>query len=235
MYERQRHNHIALILQNLNHSLLAEHECYFGGGTAIAMKYGEYRTSFDIDFLIANANGYRELRQMVKQDGIYTLFRPEFEKVSLAKPPHVDQYGIRSAISFMGNQIKFEIVLEARITLDSPGFTDEIEGVATLTENDLIAEKLLANSDRFADDAVFARDLIDLAFMNIKHIESTYGFEKAQVAYGQAIKSDLEKAILQLQQRPDWLDRCIEVLEIRAPRAVVLQKLARLQGQLLPS
>jgi hypothetical protein len=232
MYERPRHNHIALILQNLNQQLLKDHDCYFGGGTAIAMKYGEYRTSFDIDFLIENSAGYRELRQLAKTDGIYALFRPEFEKVSQAKAPLVDQYGIRSAIFFMDTQIKFEIVLEGRIKLEQPGIGDEIEGVATLTQTDLIAEKLLANSDRFADDAVFSRDLIDLAFMNIKQIKSTVGFQKAHEAYGQAVEKDLEKAILQLQQKPDWLDRCIEVLEIRAPRAVVLQKLARLQEQI---
>lgn len=235
MYERARHNQIAVLLQSLNNQLLLEHECYFGGGTAIAMKYGEYRTSFDVDFLIENLDGYRELRQMVKQDGIYKLFTPGFEKVSQAKPPLTDQYGVRSAITFLGSQIKFEIVREARIKLETPSSRDTIEGVRALTHDDLVAEKLLANSDRFADDSVFSRDLLDLAFMNIKSIESTNGFKKAHEAYGIAVRKDLDKAIIQLQQRPDWLDRCIDVLEIQAPRAVVLQRIGRLQRQIQQS
>lgn len=232
MYERQRHNQIALILQNLNQQLLIDHECYFGGGTAIAMKYGEFRTSFDIDFLIENVQGYREIRQIVKQDGLLSLFKQDFSNVSQVKLPLVDQYGVRSAISFMGADIKFEIVLEGRIPLDKPLPEDSIAGVGTLTRTDLIAEKLLANSDRFADDSVFSRDVIDLAFMDIKHLSTNAGLEKAQKAYGPAIMKDLEQAIAGLKERPDWLDRCLDFLQIKAPRAIVLKKLSTLQDQL---
>jgi hypothetical protein len=35
--------------------------------------------------------------------------------------------------------------------------------LSTLAPVDLAAEKLLANADRWADDAVFSRDVIDLA------------------------------------------------------------------------
>ena len=62
-------------------------------------------------------------------------------------------------------EIKFEIVLEARIELELPGPEDRIEDVATLTPLDMAASKLLANSDRWADDSVFSRDIIDLAMM----------------------------------------------------------------------
>ena len=37
-----------------------------------------------------------------------------------------DQYGIRTKISVAGQSIKFEIVLEGRISLDRPGKGDEI-------------------------------------------------------------------------------------------------------------
>ena len=53
----------------------------------------------------------------------------------------------------------------ARITLDAPGADDLLCGVATLTPLDAAASKLLANSDRWRDDAVLSRDLIDLAMM----------------------------------------------------------------------
>lgn len=228
MYDRDRHNVIAAALQNLKSELLLDHECYFGGGTAIAMKYGEYRTSFDIDFLIQNPQGYRELRQMVKQEGLNALFSKAFNNVSRIKSPQLDQYGIRGSLDFMATQIKFEIVLEGRIKFEKPDKNDVIEGVATLTETDLLAEKLLANSDRYMDDGVFSRDLIDLAFMNVKKISTTHGYRKAQDAYGEVVLRDLERAIQTLEARPNWLDRCIDILEIQEPRAVVLKKVTGL-------
>ena len=38
-------------------------------------------------------------------------------------------------------------------------------GLATATVTDLVAMKLLANSDRWADPTVFSRDIIDLAMI----------------------------------------------------------------------
>ena len=51
-------------------------------------------------------------------------------------------------------EIKFEIMLEARITHDAPGAGDLVCGVATLTPLDAAASKLLANSDRWRDGAM---------------------------------------------------------------------------------
>jgi hypothetical protein len=39
-------------------------------------------------------------------------------------------------------------------------------GIATLTPLDMLTSKLLANSDRWNDDGVFNRDVIDLAMMS---------------------------------------------------------------------
>jgi hypothetical protein len=64
-----------------------------------------------------------------------------------------------------GIDIQFEIVLEARFERESPTAADRVCGVATLTELDLATTHLLANSDRWADDGVLSRDLIDLAMM----------------------------------------------------------------------
>jgi hypothetical protein len=33
------------VLQSLNAELLRTHRCYFGGGTAIVLRHGEYRES----------------------------------------------------------------------------------------------------------------------------------------------------------------------------------------------
>ncbi len=63
-------------------------------------------------------------------------------------------------------EIKIEIMLESRIALDPPGMDDELCGVATLTPLDMAASRRLPNSDRWADDSVFRRALIDLAMMH---------------------------------------------------------------------
>ena len=44
---------------------LARAECYFGGGTMLAMTLGEYRESRDIDFLCSSREGFRSLRETV--------------------------------------------------------------------------------------------------------------------------------------------------------------------------
>jgi len=54
MFERPYHQRIALVLQALDGSLLRENGCLFGGGTSIALRYGEYRESVDIDFLVSD-------------------------------------------------------------------------------------------------------------------------------------------------------------------------------------
>ncbi len=57
------------------------------------------------------------------------------------------------------------IKLEGRISLEVPSEEDAICGIASLTLNDLICSKLLANSDHWNDDGIFNRDLIDLAHL----------------------------------------------------------------------
>jgi hypothetical protein len=49
---------------------LSLRHCYFGGGTAMALRYGEYRESVDIDFLVSDLAGYREMRQLLGHDPI---------------------------------------------------------------------------------------------------------------------------------------------------------------------
>jgi len=59
MFKRPHHQRIAHVLAALKGDELAQHDCWFGGGTCIALRYGEYRESVDIDFLISDAAGYR--------------------------------------------------------------------------------------------------------------------------------------------------------------------------------
>ena len=62
IFSRSHHQRIAKVLESLDGDLLKAHNCLFAGGTAIALRYGEYRESVDIDFLVSDLASYRHLR-----------------------------------------------------------------------------------------------------------------------------------------------------------------------------
>ena len=158
MFERPHHQRIAQVLLALNGPLLRKHCCLFGGGTAVALHYGEYR-----------------------------------EK------------------------------------------DDEICEIATLSPLDMITCKLLANSDRWADDGIFSRDLIDLidlAMMQPSVNLLRRAVTKAEQAYGNAVTRDLGKAIDKMQIRRDWLDRCVKAMAIHTPKALLWERIRTLKRNL---
>jgi len=236
MFERPLHQRIAKVLGALNGALLKEHRCLFGGGTVIALRFGEYRESVDIDFLLSDVTHYRSLRQLLTgTDGINAIVLPGQAPLVQVRDIRADQYGIRTMISVAEQIIKFEIVLEGRIKLDAPTAQDVVCGISTLTVLDMAASKLLANSDRWADDGVFSRDLIDLAMMQPGLPLLRQAFAKAEAAYGHAIRLDLEKAIHRLQQRQDWLERCMQAMAMTLPKALVWQRVRNLRKALSAS
>lgn len=125
--------------------------------------------------------------------------------------------------------MKFEIVLEGRIELQPPGTGDEVCGIATLTPLDLAASKLLANSDRWNDDGVFSRDVIDLAMMQPSLALLRQAVAKAEQAYGKSILRDLAKAIETVQNRTGWLERCMRVMAMDLPKALLWQRIRTLR------
>src|SRR5690606_21682454 len=127
--------------------------CLFGGGTAIVLSCNEYRESVDIDLIISDSSGYRNLRLLLKENGLKAITRPGMP-LTADRELRLDQYGIRTFLLVQDIQIKFEIVFEARISLDKPNDEQKICGVATLTPLDMATTKLLANSDRWSDDSV---------------------------------------------------------------------------------
>ncbi|MCF6178294.1 MAG: nucleotidyl transferase AbiEii/AbiGii toxin family protein [Geopsychrobacter sp.] len=230
MFERPHHQRIAQVLLTLDGALLQKHNCLFGGGTAIALRFGEYRESVDVDFLISDIDCYRKLRLLVKgPDGITALFREKSGPVTQSRDIRADQYGIRTMLLVANEQIKFEIVLEGRIKLQSPGDNDQVCGVATLSSLDMATTKLLANSDRWADEGVFNRDLIDLAMMQPSRKMLLNAVARAELAYGKAIVNDLGKAVEKFQLRQEWLQRCMQALEIKIPQAVLWEKIRALR------
>src|SRR3954469_10137103 len=128
-FHRPLHNRVAGILARMDAQFLEEAECYFGGGTQLAMSHGEYRESRDLDFLVSSTKGLRKLRETVTDRSLGKLFR---RPVFLQREVRADRDAIRTFVkeSESAAPIKFEIVVEARIDLD--GKLDSTLGVPVL-------------------------------------------------------------------------------------------------------
>lgn len=230
MFERPHHRQIARLLGVLDGDVLLRCHCLFGGGTAMALRFGEYRESVDVDFLVSDEDGYRELRQLVRgQGGIGGLVRDGVEVPEALREVRVDHYGIRTRVAVEGVEIKFEIVREARITLDAPHADDRVCGIATLTVADMATSKLLANSDRGMDDGTFSRDLIDLAMMAPGRRVLVQALAKAEAAYGRDVRGDLDRSLERLRDREGRMEHCMKVMGMDLPKALLWQRLHSLQ------
>jgi hypothetical protein len=230
LFEREHHRQVGTALEALDSDLLRANHCLFGGGTAIVLRYGEYRESVDMDFLVSSLAGYRSLRERVTgKAGLQALARPG-ATIEQARELRADQYGLRTRVRVLGTEIKFEIIYEARIVLESPEVDDRVCGVSTLTPLDMAASKLLANSDRWGDDAVHSRDLIDLAMMHPPKDLLIAAKNKARAAYGDSIERDLVAAVETLRRHPEKLDESMRALQMTVPKALVWERIRALMG-----
>ena len=180
--------------------------------------------SVDVVLLCASHEGYRTLRNAVNENSLGPLLT---QAMPLARAVRADRYGIRTFLMVDDVPIKFEIVREDRIPLQAqthPGIP-----ILTLSPVDMFAEKLLANTDRWADRSTTSRDIIDLAMMNLRLPQLREALKKATEAYGTSISRDLGKAIDRMQNRQDWLDRCMAVMAINIPKVVLWQKIRSLR------
>lgn len=228
MFKREHHIRIATILQALDSQVLDANKCLFGGGTAIVLSHDEYRESMDVDFLVSDLAGYRALRLLLTGGkGAQALARNGME-LTQVQDIRADQYGIRTLLKAADSEIKFEIVYEARIQLEESH--DRICGVSILTTLDMATSKLLANSDRWSDDGVFSRDLIDLAMLELSRAELNRAIDKAAEVYGQSVKRDLTKAIDALASRKGRLETCMTALKVDAiPKALLWKRIRDLR------
>jgi hypothetical protein len=229
LYKRAHHQNIATVLAHLNPEYLMAHQCFFGGGTAIALRHGEYRESVDIDFLISDVGLYGKVREDVRDhNNLLPLLLPG-KSLELIRELRTDQYGIRTVVGIGKAKIKLEIISEGRILFDVPEPKDFIDGIPSLTRLDAIASKLLVNSDRYGDDSVYSRDLIDLAMMKPTSKELHLAIEKAKKAYGDSIQRDLIKSIDYLFRREGRLDQCANYLKMDLPVSVIYQNIQKLK------
>ena len=217
MFEREFHQKILIVLNQLNANFLLECGAYFGGGTLVSLNHGEYRLSKDIDFLCYTGTGYRLLRQKIAENQYNALFNTQ-NNLNLPGEIKADQYGVRFAIVVDETLIKFEIIMEGRIELgeaDYPSWSP----VPCLNQIDSFAEKLLANSDRWNDSSVESRDLIDLAMQRLNSPIPQAAIEKAESAY--PVIEPLKKAISFFQNHPNYRDKCFTALRIAEPSKII--------------
>lgn len=211
--KHQHHQRIIRVLESMNGDLLQDTQCLFGGGTAIALQLNEFRLSTDIDFICSSHEGYRKLRSLIGQfslTGLAPLFNQPTQQL---REVRADRYGIRSVLDVDGVPIKFEVVREDRISLDASFHL--LHGVPAISRTDAYAEKLLANSDRWADKSVFSRDILDLATMIHAWGDiPSEAISKACSAYGPTIAKDLVSAANLVLQNGEYRRQCFDQLQI---------------------
>jgi hypothetical protein len=215
-FQQDQHQRILTALNLLNSEFLEACRAFFGGGTLLALKYEEYRVSQDIDFLCADSSGYRRLRDGIYEQGYAALFLSQ-EGIGLPRSIQTDQYAVRFPVVIDGASIRFEIVREARISLDPPERLSFLP-VACLNTADSFAEKLMANADRWLDASVESRDLIDLAMLRLHSPIPESAITKATDAY--PVIGPLQRAITTFQNKPDYRERCYQSLQVRSPQMI---------------
>jgi hypothetical protein len=211
MYSRLRHIAVDKALSALNGEFLSRSKCFFGGGTRVVLELKEYRESADIDFLCSDRDGYRALRSTISN---VSLGEMAAQAIALAREIKVDQYGIRTILKVDDELIKFEVVRESRIDLYGVSVKDL--RVPCLDRRCCFAEKILANDDRWIDESVLSRDIIDLAFM-IEAWQSALfleGMSIAHRAYGDNVLKSVRSAATKLMDEKTYYKKCIEGLRV---------------------
>jgi len=230
MFERAHHRRIYSVLEAMNSGFLEATGCCFGGGTCLALRLGEFRESVDMDFLCASRDGYRALRNEVTNESLGRVFT---DTPQLFREVRFDRYGIRTVIAVGEVPVKFEIVLEGRVSLGC----EHIEAlpVPVLDRVTSFAEKLLANADRYADRSVYGRDIIDLMVM-IEHWGEIpeQAWEQARQAYGAAVVTDFERAVRRLADDSGYLDECFSVLGVASRIQFRLRQAIRERSRRMP-
>lgn len=220
MFERPHHRRILHLLEMMDDRFLTDTGCCFGGDTGAALMLDEFRESVDIDFLCASGPGYRRLRGTVTNRSLGDLFQTP---PRLQRDVRADRYGIRTVLDIDNTPIKFEIVLEARIPLSCEHVPHL--PVPVLDRASQIAKKLLANSDRGADRSTCSRDAIDLIMMFHHWGEpDAQVWEIAERAYGQAVRTDLNKSMASLRKDPAWLNQCLSRLQVTEDAGNIVQE-----------
>lgn len=208
MFKRLHHQKIASVLQSMNVDLLNKAECYFAGGTAIALQINEYRESVDIDFICSSKEGYKLLRNTISSDLGDILKNP----IKHIREVRIEREKFSTFLDVEGTPIKIEFLAEGNTSI-SGSMNTEL-GVPTLSRIDMFAQKLMANADRGGDKATLSRDIIDLSFMIREwgHIPFE-AWSKAYESYGEYLINGFYSGIQLIQNKP-YLETCLSKMKI---------------------
>ena len=217
MFKLEHHQKIHTVLEALNSDFFKSIGAYFGGGTQLALQYGEYRWSKDIDFICPVGAGYKALRDALSERSYSVLFS-HTEALKFPRDIRADQYGVRFPVEIDHTITKFEIVAEGRISLGKPTFLEWCS-VPCLNFDDDCTEKLLANTDHWNDASIEARDLIDLAILRLQGRISTSAFDKANSAYD--VEGSLRKSLEYFQSNSDLRTRYFNALNLKSPPLII--------------
>jgi len=221
MFRREAHRRALAVLAALDGELLERTATLFAGGTRLVLEFDEYRESEDLDFLCADAAGYAEVRSLARRAGPAALFAPGRAGIEFPREARADQYGVRFPVTVEGRRIKLEVVREARVAL-APGVRPAWSPVPCLALVDCYAQKLLANSDRWADQNVLSRDLIDLGLLRVRAgAIPPEAWAKAEGVYRGAVRDDLVKAVRWFLDREDRRGRCLGALGVDRPAEIL--------------
>lgn len=220
MFRRDLYRTMARVLDALDADAIAESSFRFAGGTCLALRHGEHRLSRDLDFVCSDGEGYGRLRYEVRSRSYDALFR---KQAGLCFPREIrtDQYGIRFPVQVGDLAIRVELIREARIEL-GPAEREPWSALPLISVHDAFAEKLLANSDPWADRDDLSRDVIDLAILRDTHGPIPPAvWQTVEAAYRQAPRQDLERAARRLLDEPEYRQRCFVGLGVTREDAVI--------------
>ena len=157
------------------------------------MRCNEFRCSRDLNFICPSGEAYRALRNSLQQQDYATLFGSDSE-IQLPREIQADEHSIHFPVVIDEIAIKFEILCEARIMLGEP-VAEHWCRIPCLSHQDLCAEKLMLNADRWMDETTYSRDLLDLGQLYFKAGISPTALSKAEAAYPvmQALDDSLDR------------------------------------------
>lgn len=222
MFRRERHRKVQALLAAFDADLLSRCNVLFGGGTRIVLDLGEYREPQGIFFHCSDAEGYVELRFAVSYLGYDALFKPDARRgLNLSREIRCNQYGFQFPVEIDGETIRVELFREPSLELD-PGVRPDWSPVDCLSISDCYAEKLLANSDRWADREVLSRDLIDLSALRqgVGPIPEE-AWQKVEEVYRAFGRNNLLKALLAFTGDAAYQQRCFQGLQIDRPEEIL--------------
>ena len=209
---RQCHVNALRVLEMADPEFMERTNCFFAGGTRLALELGEHRSSTGVDFMCFEADGWRAIRS----SGVTSMSLGAIFKTTpkLLREVRAGRDAIRTFVEINGMPVKLEIIREGNIPITGarlPRVPVQVTSRASTT-----TQKILAATDRGADRASASKDLIDLAFIAASwpRAELEKGLELAGRAYSpEAVRTGVRNALQLVCDRAYW-SGCLDSLEV---------------------